>query len=502
MASSSVAAEPKIKADRTPLTYRDCGLYCDLKFQQGQRPQEDDGVTNMLPPERAASTDSPWSFYIVQGAQGKDAELIKRMAANGKKVIVRALIGRLDPHPKVEEMEQRLVTLLKEIDPDWLYAITLDEEQGFWDGWSEALTELYHRAKKRWPDLPVYQWWTPMEVPNARATSGWVALPADGWVIDLYGRGREEFEKKVVMALETGKPLIHIVWSSPEWPALCGAKSWEEGGRKIFDDQLDICRGYNVPVAHFCTQKSVCRDGKILEVIRWGWHAVDPVVRNWYRQIEVMARNTGALPEETLGFRSLDKKKFDWAHRSTPWMLFSLDERGRQRVSIPIALNAVPLTPGEHPISLAERERYFEVTCILDNSASYLKPGMAVAAAPGRAVNAELIFRIEPTRPVTDLTLTANAYANADLGGAVSLSGSADGKSWSEPVRSDPKTPKHTLAVQRPTPTETEYKVVSRFSKDPLWVRVQLAANPGTGKASAASLPEILLTAAVRPPLN
>lgn len=64
-----------------------------------------------------------------------------------------------------------------------------------------------------------------MEAPNVRAKSGRVALPADGWGCDLYGQQREAFENKSCMFLETGKPLIHIVWSSPAWPAYCGAES-------------------------------------------------------------------------------------------------------------------------------------------------------------------------------------------------------------------------------------------------------------------------------------
>ncbi len=119
-----------------------------------------------------------------------------------------------------------------------------------------------------------------MEVPDVRATSAWVALPADGWIIDLYGQPREAFEKKLVRTLETGKPVIHTVWSSPDWPDYCGAKSWDEGGRSIFDDQLEVCRSYNVPVAHFCTQNEIRRDGKVIEQIRWGWHAVNPLVRD------------------------------------------------------------------------------------------------------------------------------------------------------------------------------------------------------------------------------
>ena len=271
---SEVSGQTETRADRTPLTFRDSGLYCNYGGWHGIEPETEDTV-NMLPSHRAASAESPWTFYIMQyhapekRRPGFDGATIRDMAKNGKKVILRAGIGRLTESPSVDEMERRLVNMLEEVNPNWLYAITLDEEQIFWNGWGEALAELYHRCKKRWPDLPVYQWWTPMEVPSVRAESGWVALPADGWVIDLYGQPREQFEKKVVICLETGKPLIHIVWASPEWPHWCGAESWDDGGRDIFEDQLEICRAYNVPAAYFCTQKYVEEPGKPRVPIRW-----------------------------------------------------------------------------------------------------------------------------------------------------------------------------------------------------------------------------------------
>ena len=183
-----------VKADRTPLTFRDCGLYCNYGMWHGIRPETEDS-TNMLPASRAVSDRSPWTFYVMQYHAPKerrpdfDGASIREMAKNGKKVILRAGVGRMHKDPNVDELEQRLVTMFREVNPDWLYAITLDEEQIFWNGWGPALTELYHRCKKRWPELPVYQWWSPMQVPNVRAKSGWTAIPADGWMIDLYGRG-------------------------------------------------------------------------------------------------------------------------------------------------------------------------------------------------------------------------------------------------------------------------------------------------------------------------
>ena len=501
--SAGVNAAEKIKADRTPLTYRDSGLYCNVNFWHGHDPAED-GVTNMLTPESATSVDSPWSFYIFQlndPATAENAEMFRKMAANGKKVVLRvAFASNNTAAPPVDDLEKRLVEMLKGIDPDWIYAITLDEERVFWSGWSAALEELYHRAKKRWPTLPVYQWYTPMEVPNVRASSAWVALPADGWVIDLYGMHREAFEKKVVKCLETGKPLIHIVWSSPEWVAYTGGTSWEDGGRKVFDDQLDVCRGYNVPVAHFLCQDQVVKDGEVVEGIRWGWHAVDPYVRDWYRQAEVIAMNNRNLPAESMGFRTVDKKLFDWAHSSgDPAPSYILDKRGRAQVSVPVDIASTPLKAGEYDLRTNGAEQYFKVSCILDDSCGNLTDGVRITGVAGGVNSASVVFKIEPVRPLTAVSATFDVTAQRALGGSVSVTTSADGKEWSDAIASDPEKQRQSLTARRAGPQRTAEMA---FTNDPMWIRVVLSSNAGAKTGPAAILSGMVVSAAVQPRLN
>lgn len=325
-ADSAEPSKQPVHADRTPLTFRDAGLYWSATPQSQS---ETAGAKSLLTLERAATDQSPWAFYIMQSTENPAemaslADQIRQMASHGKKIILRAEVGHLHEKPDVDQMEQWLVELFQHVDPDWLYAITLDEEQVYWKGWAEALTELYARCKTRWPDLPVYQWWSPMEVPNARAKKGWVALPADGWVIDLYGQPRPIFEQKLVKALETGKPVIHIIWASPEWMFYdkqgCTKKNWwEKNGRPVFEYQLDVCRAYNVPVAYFCTQQYVNdAEGNRVEFVRWGWQAKDPLVRKFYLELEKKVQALRSLPKETIGYRALDQKKFDWAHTIDP----------------------------------------------------------------------------------------------------------------------------------------------------------------------------------------
>jgi len=439
----------------------------------------------MLSPDRAVRPETPWTFYIMQGNESPplDAQvrLLREMARNGKKVILRAHVRKGHKTPDVDKMEQWLVTFFERVDPDWLYAVTLDEENIFWDGWADGLAELYRRTKKHWPDLPVYQWWTPMEVPNVRAESGWVALPADGWVIDLYGEPRRKFEKKLVKTLETGKPVVHIAWASPEWLRWSGADTWE-GGRRIMDDQVDVCRAYNVPVAYFCTQnEEEDENGKKICGIRWGWHARDPVVRRFYRELEALVMNFRHVPEASIGYRTLNARTFDWAHspEAPAGVSYELDEQGRKQATIECDLTPVPAEPGTHPVTAADVEPRLAVTCVLDDAAGRLDGGLRVRGVKDAQFRVPIVFRIEPERPVALQAVTAGVSAIKDLGGSAILSWSADGTDWKEPVGADRAKTGQSLTVKLPG---------DEFTTDPVWVRVELISNSGLPTSTCSSL--------------
>ena len=280
-----------VVVDRSPISFGEFGLYSG--FPPISPAHYGDLSYNILPPERAIAEQTPWDFYIIQynepeefpGEEG--LSLLRQMAENGKRIILRVRLGRWEPHPDVDAMERSLIALFEHVDPDWVFAITLDEENVYWYGWSEALTELYYRAKSRWPDVQVYQWWSPMEVPRVHRERGWVALPADGWIINLYGKGRDAFERKLVAALETDRPVIHIAWASPTWLRWSGADAWEPDGLRILKDQIEVCREYDVPVAFFAAQPPTYDSmGRRLQGILWAWAATDPGVREFFVYLE------------------------------------------------------------------------------------------------------------------------------------------------------------------------------------------------------------------------
>ena len=495
--------ETKLRADRTPLTYRDSGLYCNYFMVHGVEPENmgiKSRVKNMLPASRAASAEAPWTFYVMQYHAPKkrrpefDGSLIRDMVRAGKKVILRAAIGRGAVNPDIDELDQRLINMLEEVDPDLLYAITLDEENIYWRGWDKVLPELYHRCKKRWPDLPVYQWWTPMEVPNLRADSGWVALPADGWVIDLYGMPREAFEKKVLMCLETGKPLIHIAWASPDWPQYSGGETWERGGRKIFDDQREVCRAYNIPVGYFCTQKYLEVDGQRIRPIFWGWHATNPEVRAWYRELEALVMNLRTLPDDQIGFRTPNQRLFDWAHGSSRDvdLTYVLDEKERKRFAWRAHGRSMPYKPGEHGLETPYANPHVRLTLILDESASRLDGRPAVRSIQGHANRVPLVFRVEPRQPLEDVRVTARVVATRSAGGSAHLAVSVDGADWSSTVATDPSRKTSDVTVASP---------IDGRSDAPFWVRLMLEATAGVPTDPAATLKWIEVSGVFEPRL-
>ena len=190
----------------------------------------------------------PFTFSIDQVSRKSDpvtlSKMVERLAANGKRSILDIFLyenGNEQAKPATEYMAW-LDPLLSKLPLDKVYAITLSEENIYWNGHLELLTELYGLVKAKYPNLAVYQWYSP----GAGAPGfEWPLLPADGWLIDEYCLPREPFANMVKKYTILDKPLIHIAWAAPDWKEF---SSWD----KVWDDQLEICRRYNVPISFFC----------------------------------------------------------------------------------------------------------------------------------------------------------------------------------------------------------------------------------------------------------
>lgn len=220
--------------------------------------------------------DVPFAFSIEQVSRQSDparlADVVERLAANGKRPILDIFLyekGDEQARPAAEYLAW-LEPLLAKLPLDKVYAITLSEENIYWNGHQELLAELYRQVKARHPALAVYQWYSP----GAGAPGfGWPLLPADGWLIDEYCKPRDQFAKLVKQYTLLGKPLIHIAWAAPGWPEF---STWDQ----VFDDQLEICRRYGVPVSFFCWWPPNSTPAPPGNQSMWSWEA-PPGTEHW-----------------------------------------------------------------------------------------------------------------------------------------------------------------------------------------------------------------------------
>ena len=244
---AEVNSTAKVSA-REPLTYRNMGLY--------------------------SSWEAPgFDFVIVTSPViwGKDeaadrklleawSEKLVKARADNKRVVVDLLWQHWGMEK--ESNYQAAEAFLSNVNVDELYAITLGEEHIFWDGRHELLVDLYHRIKEKYPDLPVYQWYSPTSRGTDWPGFTWPWLPADGWVVDEYHAVPSDFEQNVRHHLMLGVPLIQIVWAAPE---MSSSAQFHQG---VFEGQLRVAQKYNVPCAYFCY------DGPSKGT--WGWEENAP----------------------------------------------------------------------------------------------------------------------------------------------------------------------------------------------------------------------------------
>ena len=174
-------------------------------------------------------------------------ENLGKARAAGKRIIAQATPGQ--GALKTEEYYQGLVTFLENVDRDELYAVTLSEENIFWNGEHERLTRHYRRLKKRFPDLPVFQWYS-----NSSRGTAWPGflypwLPADGWIIDEYYAEPRDFEQEVRRYRMLGLPLIQLGYAAPVEAAKHPISAYHPS---LLQGQLRVARKYNVPFAYYC----------------------------------------------------------------------------------------------------------------------------------------------------------------------------------------------------------------------------------------------------------
>ena len=279
--TGTVIAKPEEKA----LTFRNSGLY---------------GGWN----EYFIRKDIPFDFLIVQCKIEKDSaswhgkgekgsswnDWLIRAEGNGKKVVAclypvvekdgqsimfhRAY--KFKNRPTVEEFADLIDAQLSRLDLSKLYAITLGEENVYWNGQHELLVQLYDYMKAHY-DIPVYQWYSPgAGVPGM----GWPNLKADGWIIDDYNLDQQQFEYQVSGYAIRHLPILSIIWAGPDMKDVPYSE-------RRFWEQYTVCRKYNVPTSYFnwTGQSNI-----------WGWSENPPIAS---KRVFDLCKYSSRLARET-----------------------------------------------------------------------------------------------------------------------------------------------------------------------------------------------------------
>ena len=254
--------------------------------------------------------------------------------------------------------------------------------------------------------------------------------------------------------------------------------------------QLDVCQAYDIPVAYFAYQSARVKNGKIIHANYSAWNATDPIVRSFYKALELRAQECHFIPDYDVGYRQVTPALIRWSEgRRNVALHLSRTASGMIRAQWTDHLYNLfnrALSAGSHRWPQSPPYAAISYQLNAPTVAALLKHsdmGFAVASVAKRAIHAPIILKIQPRRPVSRLSITLNMYCTKDLGGSYEVRSSINGRDWSAPVIANRS---ERVTVHSPKR--------ARPNKDPLYVEITMAASAGVHTATACALTSLEVT--------
>ncbi|MHA1566936.1 MAG: hypothetical protein ACTSX7_16620 [Alphaproteobacteria bacterium] len=445
------------QANANKLTYADFGVYgravCDYYTEP----------------------DTPFALYILQWHSGHLEvpnvlnEQIKKMHQMGRKVILyyhfwkssAEKIGK-EPLPSVADIMARMEKVLSTLDHQYVYGITLAEENVPYAGRGRLLHDVYGELKKRYPSVRFFQWYTAgmAGTPHFSPVPGFQAplLGADGWIFDEYQICGTNFKRMLWKYHMLDVPFNCILWAS------CG---WEptytrQNALEFADSQIEMMRRMNMSVALFAVNQF--RDDEVVSDC-WAWEmddVVGAVAQDTSSSVSAPLRleryrfNAADCPKEGLPTRMWlpTRKKFDryarWARKAPKLaqapdindkeinfmgrkMPMKVEFDGQGDFTYRDSFQSLISRSGQHPLTGGSlMTRHADVSSAMDlRYDGYADdPAFRVRGVSGRDVKVSITYLFVSQEPMHNLQAKIRGRCRQDLGGDLGLAVSLDGVNW------------------------------------------------------------------------
>jgi len=207
-------------------------------------------------------------FYIYQiprKTKPIDAVTIEGITSTGVEVLAmqgiypsfkeRFMRQGMSPDREVDDVVDQIEKNFSPPAFDEIKIVSLDEENFWWNGRAEYLTDVYNQLKVRLRGRELWQWFNDNQHRFAPIEDRF-SVPADGYITDMYSVPLSDYETRLLGYVNQKKPVVSTLWASPNWKhgerAIGRQENWwdDEGWRILYAKTL-INRRHGVRTAFF-----------------------------------------------------------------------------------------------------------------------------------------------------------------------------------------------------------------------------------------------------------